>query len=313
MVLRDATVACVDAEHGERVVAAVRALDDVAVDSVSDRTFLLHRGGRIEVRPKLRIATRDDLSMAYIPGVARVCNALHDDRDNAWTLMIKGSTVAVIADGTVVLGLGDIGPEAAMPLIEGYAILFKEFAGVDAFALCIDTKDVDAIAEFVKAAAPTFGGMHRGGANLTQRAARWRNARMPRDRRGTADEVLAGADVLIGVSGPETVTATGRSDYPNQINNVRVSPGIFRGALEVRAHTINEVEARPGPRDRIRHSRAWAARRLHRSQRVQSAGQRRGRGRGRGSRRDQWRREARPAGGTTGRGGAQRRSARLRE
>ena len=364
-VVRDVTAACVDAEHGERVVAAVRALDGVTVDSVSDRTFLLHKGGKIEVRPKVAITTRDDLSMAYTPGVARVCNAIHEDREKAWALTIKGSTVAVVSDGTAVLGLGDIGPEAAMPVMEGKAMLFKEFGGVEAFPLCIDTKDVDEIVAFVKAAAPTFGGVNledisaprcfeierrlraeldipvfhddqhgtavvvlaallnalrvvdkrpedvqvvivgAGAAGLAcadivlahgvrdlvvcdsrgalypgrahldaERSALAERTNSDR-RRGRADEVLAGADVLIGVSGPGAVSpagvrtmapraivfamanptpevspaevrddvaiiATGRSDYPNQINNVLAFPGIFRGALGVRARTINE-------------------------------------------------------------------------
>jgi malate dehydrogenase (oxaloacetate-decarboxylating) len=364
-VVRDITVACVDAEHGERVVAAVRGLQDITVDSVSDRTFLLHKGGKIEIRAKVPITTRDDLSMAYTPGVARISSAIHEDPAKAWALTIKGNTVAIVSDGTAVLGLGDIGPEAAMPVMEGKAMLFKEFAGVDAIPLCIDLKDPDAIVGFVKAAAPSFGGVnledisaprcfeierrlraeldipvfhddqhgtavvvlaalvnalrvvdkraedtrvvmvgagaagvactdillahgvadvvvcdrrgaiHRGRDHLdTERTAL--ADRTNRDnRRGTADEALAGADVLIGVSGPGAVSAqavrtmapgavvfamanptpevqpeairddvaivaTGRSDYPNQINNVLAFPGIFRGALDVRAGEINE-------------------------------------------------------------------------
>ena len=139
---------------------AVRELDGVRVDSVSDRTFLMHKGGKIEVNSKLPLKTRDDLSMAYTPGVARVSMAIHEDPAKAWALTIKGNTVAVVSDGTAVLGLGDIGPEAAMPVMEGKAMLFKEFAGVDAFPLCLDTKDVDEIVAFVKAAAPTFGGIN---------------------------------------------------------------------------------------------------------------------------------------------------------
>ena len=131
-VVRDVTVACIDAAHAQRVVNAVRALEGVKVASVSDRTFLLHKGGKIEITPKVAIKTRDDLSMAYTPGVARVSAAIHDDPDSAWTLTIKGNTVAVVTDGSAVLGLGDIGPGAAMPVMEGKAMLFKEFAGVDA-------------------------------------------------------------------------------------------------------------------------------------------------------------------------------------
>ena len=355
-VTRDVTVACGDADHAEAVVRAVRALEGVKVDSVSDRTFLMHKGGKIEVRSKLPLKTRDDLSMAYTPGVARVCMAVHEDRAKSWALTIKGNTVAVVSDGTAVLGLGDIGPEAAMPVMEGKAMLFKEFAGVDAFPLCVDTKDVDEIVTFVKAAAPAFGGINlediaaprcfeierrlraeldipvfhddqhgtaivvlaallnalklvgkrpedvtvvvvgagaagvacteimlaqgvgdvivcnRKGALVEGDLAQRTNKRR---LRGSADEVLAGADVVLGLSGPGgfsasavrtmaddaivfamanpipevqpedvqgdvAVMATGRSDYPNQINNVLAFPGVFRGALDVRARTIDE-------------------------------------------------------------------------
>src|SRR4051794_29679783 len=364
-VTRDVTVACIDAAHGERVVTAVRALEGVKVTSVSDRTFLMHKGGKIEITPKVPIKTRDDLSMAYTPGVARVSSAIHDDPAKSWALTIKGNTVAVVSDGTAVLGLGDIGPAAAMPVMEGKAMLFKEFAGVDAFPLCVDTTDVDEIVAFVKAAAPTFGGINlediaaprcfeierrlraeldipvfhddqhgtavvvlaallvalrlvgkraqdvavvvvgAGAAGLActeimlahgvgdvivcdrdgalRPGAEHMDAeqaalveRTNRGRlRGTADEVLAGADVMVGLSGPGAVSpaavrsmardaivfamanpvpevrpeeirddvaimATGRSDYPNQINNVLAFPGIFKGALDVRARTINE-------------------------------------------------------------------------
>ena len=363
--VRDVTVACVDSAHAEAVVRVMRELEGVRVDSVSDRTFLMHKGGKIEVNPKVPIKTRDDLSMAYTPGVARVCMAIHEDPAKAWALTIKSNTVAIVSDGTAVLGLGDIGPEAAMPVMEGKAMLFKEFAGVDAFPLCIDTEDVDQIVAFVKAAAPTFGGINledisaprcfeierrlrseldipvfhddqhgtaivvlaallnalrvvgkraedirvvvvgAGAAGLAcadimlahgvddvvvcnRRGALYAGAEhLDADRaalaertnkrglRGTADEVLVGADVLVGVSGPGAVSTaavrrmapgaivfamanpepevhpeevrddvviigTGRSDYPNQINNVLAFPGIFKGALEVRARTINE-------------------------------------------------------------------------
>jgi malate dehydrogenase (oxaloacetate-decarboxylating) len=365
-VIRDLTVACGDSSHAEAVVRAVRAVDGVSVDSVSDRTFLLHKGGKIEVTPKIPIRTRDDLSMAYTPGVARVSTAIHEDPAKAWALTIKGNTVAVISDGTAVLGLGDIGPAAAMPVMEGKCMLFKEFAGIDAVPLCVDTTDADEIVTFVKQAAPAFGGINlediaaprcfeierrlraeldipvfhddqhgtaivvlaallgalrvvgkrveditvvvvgggaagvacteimlaqgigdvivcdRDGAlvagdpalgpthaSLAERTNRHR-------RRGMANELLAGADVLLGVSGPGAVNAeavrsmgpdaivfamanpvpevqpeevrddvaimaTGRSDYPNQINNVLAFPGVFRGALDVRARTIDEA------------------------------------------------------------------------
>src|SRR6188472_4282476 len=159
-VVRDVTVACIDAAHAQRVVNAVRALEGVKVSSVSDRTFLLHKGGKIEITPKIHIKTRDDLSMAYTPGVGRVSSAIHDDPESAWTLTIKGNTIAVVSDGTAVLGLGDIGPEAAMPVMEGKAMLFKEFAGVDAFPICLDTRDADEIVDTVARLAPTFGGVN---------------------------------------------------------------------------------------------------------------------------------------------------------
>ncbi|MGI8714464.1 MAG: NAD-dependent malic enzyme [Solirubrobacteraceae bacterium] len=365
MVVRDVTVACADAAHGEAVVAAVRALEGVSVLSVSDRTFLLHLGGKIEVVSKVSVKTRDDLSMVYTPGVARVSLAIRDDPEKAWTLTIKGNTVAVVSDGSAVLGLGNVGPEAAMPVMEGKAMLFKELAGVDAFPLCIATQEVDAIVAFVKAAAPTFGAinlediaaprcfeverrlaaeldipvfhddqhgtaivvlaallnalrvvekdpaeirvvvvgagaagiacarmvlahgvprvvvcdvdgvLYAGRPGLDPERAAFAALTNPDGVRGTADELLAGADVLIGVSGPGAVTAaavrsmapraivfamanpepeirpeevrddvaiiaTGRSDYPNQINNVLAFPGVFRGALDVRATAINE-------------------------------------------------------------------------
>jgi len=364
-VVRDVTVACVDSAHAEAVVRAVRDVEGVRVDSVSDRTFLMHKGGKIEVNPKVSIKTRDDLSMAYTPGVARVSMAIHEDPAKAWALTIKSNTVAIVSDGTAVLGLGDIGPEAAMPVMEGKAMLFKEFAGVDAFPLCIDTKDVEEIVAFVKAAAPTFGGVNledisaprcfeierrlrseldipvfhddqhgtaivvlaallnalkvvdkraqditvvvvgagaaglacadmmlahgvgdvivcnRGGTlyagaeQLDPDRAALAARTNKHGLRGTADDMLRGADVLVGVSGPGAVSAaavrrmapgaivfamanpvpelppeevrddvaiiaTGRSDYPNQINNVLAFPGVFKGALEVRARTINE-------------------------------------------------------------------------
>src|SRR5213075_210076 len=124
------------------------------------RTFLMHLGGKIEVRNKIPIRTRDDLSMAYTPGVARVCLAIRDDRERVFSLTVKQNTVAVVTDGTAVLGLGDIGPEAALPVMEGKAVLFKEFGGVDAFPICLDTTDPDEIVRTVEAIAPVFGGIN---------------------------------------------------------------------------------------------------------------------------------------------------------
>jgi malate dehydrogenase (oxaloacetate-decarboxylating) len=364
-VVRDVTVACVDSQHGERVVAAVRELDGVTVASVSDRTFLMHKGGKIEVVPKVPIKTRDDLSMAYTPGVARVSRAIADDPEAAWALTIKGSTVAVVSDGTAVLGLGDVGPKAAMPVMEGKAMLFKELANVDAFPLCLDTTDVDEIVAIVRGVAPTFGGinlediaaprcfeierrlsaeleipvfhddqhgtaivvlaallnalrvvdkavedvrvvvvgagaagqacaqimlaegvrdmvvcdiggaLHLGRTDLSPTQRELAARTNPRGLTGDANAALAGADVVVGVSAPGSfsaeavrtmapgaivfamanpvpevqpeeiggdvaIMATGRSDYPNQINNVLAFPGVFRGALDVRARTIDE-------------------------------------------------------------------------
>jgi len=158
--VRDVTVHAASDDHLRTIVDSVRSVDGVEVEHVSDRTFLLHLGGKLEVVPRIPLKTRDDLSMAYTPGVARVCQAIAADRDAAWNLTIKRNTVAVVSDGTAVLGLGDIGPEAAMPVMEGKAALFKEFAGVDAFPLCLATTDVDEIVAICKAVAPTFGGIN---------------------------------------------------------------------------------------------------------------------------------------------------------
>ena len=382
--VRDVTVEAGDAEHLDRIVAAARALDGVEVEQVSDRTFLLHLGGKIEIVPKQPIRTRDDLSMAYTPGVARVCRAIADDPATVWNLTIKQNTVAVVTDGTAVLGLGDIGPEAALPVMEGKAMLFKEFGGVDAFPICLATTDVDEIVAAVTAIAPVFGGinlediaaprcfeierrlrevleipvfhddqhgtavvvlaallnalevvgkrleearivvtgigaagtavtdillaagahnivgcdregaLHPDDTSLDPAKAAYARRTNPDRVRGTADELLAGADVFVGVSAPgavgaeavrtmaadaivfamanpepevapeeivgaATVIATGRSDYPNQINNVLAFPGIFRGALDVRASAVTEemklaaaeAIARSIPRDEL--------------------------------------------------------------
>jgi malate dehydrogenase (oxaloacetate-decarboxylating) len=364
--IRDVTVSAADSDHGQRIVDAVRAVPGVEIVNVSDRTFLMHLGGKIEVHNKVPVKTRDDLSMAYTPGVARVCMAIHADPDKARTLTIKQNTVAVVTDGTAVLGLGDIGPRAAMPVMEGKAMLFKEFAGIDAWPLCLDTKDTDEIIAIVKAIAPGFGGinlediaaprcfeiegrlrreldipvfhddqhgtsvvvlagllnaarvvgkpledmrvvlvgvgaagvavskllmdagvrdivgcdregaLHPGKKGLTAIKKWYARNTNPRRFDGTADEALRGADVFLGLSGPGAVSveavktmapdaivfamanpepevrpeeieghvrviATGRSDYPNQINNVLAFPGIFRGALSASATAINEA------------------------------------------------------------------------
>ncbi len=160
VLLRDITVDATGAEHWDEIVGALAALDGVTVVDTTDRTFLLHIGGKIEQHNKSPLKTRADLSMAYTPGVARVCMAIHDDPDKAFQYTIKRNTVAVVSDGTAVLGLGDIGPRAAMPVMEGKAMLFKEFANVDAFPICLDTKDPDEIVAAVKQIAPTFGGIN---------------------------------------------------------------------------------------------------------------------------------------------------------
>jgi malate dehydrogenase (oxaloacetate-decarboxylating) len=363
--VRDVTVLAENAEHLERIAAAVRATPGVEVEHVSDRTFLLHLGGKIEVVPKAPLKTRDDLSMAYTPGVARVSQAIAAEPDAVWNLTIKRNTVAVVTDGTAVLGLGDIGPEAALPVMEGKAMLFKEFGGVDAFPVALATTDVDEIVAAVRAIAPVFGGINledisaprcfeiedrlreeldipvfhddqhgtaivvlaaflnalrvvdkrpedvkvvvtgvgAAGVAVTRilreagvsrivgcdrRGALWRGrpglegvkadyaeATNPDGEQGSPDDVLAGADVFIGLSTPGAVSvegirrmadgavvfamanptpevapediadlaeviATGRSDYPNQINNVLAFPGVFRGALDVRATAVTE-------------------------------------------------------------------------
>ena len=368
--VRDITVAAGDQDHWDAIVAAIEACDGVHVVDTTDRTFLLHVGGKIEQRNKHPLRTRDDLSMAYTPGVARVCAAIAEDRAKAFQYTIKRNTVAVVSDGTAVLGLGDIGPHAAMPVMEGKAMLFKEFAGVDAFPICLDTQDTDEIVRAVELIAPAFGGINledvsaprcfeieerlkvsldipvfhddQHGTAIVVLAAllnackltgrqlpslrvvvfglgaagvavtkilmsagvtdivgvdsrgalhverddyadgsinpmkRWYAEITNADRRnGGPADLLEGADLLIGVSGarvvpasalermnadpmvfamanptPEVspeeaaphvrIMATGRSDYPNQINNVLAFPGIFRGALDVRAPRITE-------------------------------------------------------------------------
>src|ERR671935_1834472 len=158
--VREFTIDARDRRHWERIMRAIGSTRGARVLSYVDRTMAMHRGGKIEQHNKYPLKTRDDLSMAYTPGVARVCQEIASDRSKAFEFTIKKNTVAVISDGSAVLGLGDIGPAAAMPVMEGKAMLFKEFAGVDAFPLCLDTKDVDEIVTIVKAVAPTFGGIN---------------------------------------------------------------------------------------------------------------------------------------------------------
>jgi malate dehydrogenase (oxaloacetate-decarboxylating) len=374
VLLRDITVDAADASQWDRITGALDAIEGVSVVDTTDRTFLLHMGGKIEQHNKTPLKTRADLSMAYTPGVARVCEAIHADPDKAFQYTIKRNTVAVVSDGTAVLGLGDIGPRAAMPVMEGKAMLFKEFAGVDAFPICLDTKDPDEIVAAVTAMAPTFGGINledisaprcfeiedrlkealdipvfhddqHGTAIVTLAALlnackltgkkledlrvlvigmgaagvavskilmesgvrdivgadsrgvlstaradyqdgsmpgikRWyAEASNPEGLQGTPADVIDGMDLLIGVSGakvfpaealarmakdamvfamanptPEVapeeaapyarIVATGRSDYPNQINNVLAFPGIFRGAMDVRSPKITEAMKR---------------------------------------------------------------------
>ncbi len=363
--IRDITVNARDSEHGEQVVAAVDDLPEVTVINVSDRTFLVHLGGKIEVRSKMQLRTRDDLSMVYTPGVARVCRAIAQNPERAFNLTIKRNTVAVVSDGTAVLGLGDIGPEAAMPVMEGKAALFKQFADVDAFPICLDTKDTDEIVQTVKNIAPAFGGInledisaprcfeieerlkqeleipvfhddqhgtavvvlaalinalkivgkkiedlrivvngvgasgvacakimlsagarnivgcdstgivHEGREGLNPAKEWFAQHTNPEGRTGDLSDAVRGADLFLGLSAPNVLSvehlqtmnedpivfamanpdpeirpevamghariiATGRSDYPNQINNVLCFPGIFRGALDVRAREIDE-------------------------------------------------------------------------
>ena len=364
-VVRDVTVNVSSDVIGNDVRRAVEAIEGVRVQSISDATFLAHIGGKIRIEPKIPVKTRQDLSIVYTPGVARVSMAIAADPHKAFTLTIKRNTVAVVTDGTAVLGLGDIGPLGALPVMEGKAMLFKQFADIDAFPICLDTKDVDEIVETIVRIAPTFGGinledisaprcfeverrlierldipvMHddqhgtavvilaalinaarvvdkriedlqvvvsgsgaagtatikmlldagvrdvipvdRAGAlNRTDRYdnPHWRwlaeNTNVE-NRKGTLSEVLAGADVFIGVSAPGILTpddikkmgrdpivfamanptpeimpdaaapyvaviATGRSDFPNQVNNLLAFPGIFRGALDVRAKKITD-------------------------------------------------------------------------
>ncbi|WP_447980538.1 malic enzyme-like NAD(P)-binding protein [Candidatus Nitrospira bockiana] len=365
--VRDVTFDVQSEEHGARVVARLNALDDVTVVSVSDRIFLLHMGGKIRVESKLPLKTRNVLSMVYTPGVGRVAEAIAKDRHKASVFTTKGNSVAIVTDGSAVLGLGNLGPYAALPVMEGKAMLFKELAGIDAWPICLATQDTDEIVRIVQGIAPSFGGinledisaprcfeiedrlkasldvpvMHddqhgtavvilaalrnalkvvekriesvrvvvnglgaagltccqillaagvsqlvgvsRQGIVLSGEPDRLRTCRdrlgscIEHERpKGTLQDALRGADVFIGLSVGNVLTpadldlmapdrivfamanpdpeippaqglaharifATGRSDYPNQINNALAFPGMFRGALDVEAREINEA------------------------------------------------------------------------
>jgi malate dehydrogenase (oxaloacetate-decarboxylating) len=361
----DIVVDCRSESHQREILTAIEGIDGSEVLAWDDRTFTMHQGGKIEVLPLAKVGDRDDLSMAYTPGVARVCKAIEAEPRQVHDLTIKKNTVAIVTDGTAVLGLGDIGPEAALPVMEGKALLFKEFAGVDGFPICLDVSGADEIVETVQRIAPVFGGINlediaapqcfevearlkelldipvfhddqhgtavvvlaalenalkivdkkmidlnvviagvgaagvaiskmlieagvahvigtdRQGAIWDGRgelnpAKQWFAENTNPDRiRGSLADVMAGSDVFIGVSGPGLLTAddvrtmgsdpivfamanpdpeirpeacegiaavvaTGRSDFPNQINNVLCFPGIFRGALDAGATAITE-------------------------------------------------------------------------
>ena len=160
IMVRDLTVNASNVAHGQEIVARVRQISGVRVANVSDPTFLLHLGGKLEVHSKTPLRTRNDLSMAYTPGVARVCMAIYDDPGSVWTLTVKGNTVAVVTDGTAVLGLGDIGPLASMPVMEGKAVLYDRFVGLSATPILVDTKDPEEFIQTVEKVAPSFGGIH---------------------------------------------------------------------------------------------------------------------------------------------------------
>jgi malate dehydrogenase (oxaloacetate-decarboxylating) len=366
VVVRDITVLCRNEDHGAEVVEAARSVPGVEVRSVADRVFEIHQGGKIDIAPRVPLRSRDDLSMAYTPGVGRVSSAIADDPDRVWELTIKGNSVAVLTDGTAVLGLGDIGPEAALPVMEGKAILFKEFAGIDAYPVCVRVQGPDELVAVAKAIAPGFGGinledvaapacfeveerlrdeldipvfhddqhgtavvvlgallnaarvvgkplgdlrvaflgmgaagvactkllleagvgdvigadrkgvLHPARQDHLSPQKRWIAHHTNRDHvAGGIADALRGADAFVGVSGPGlvepswlaamadraivfalanpvpevmpeemppnvAVVATGRSDYANQINNVLVFPGFFRGLLDSRARHVDE-------------------------------------------------------------------------
>ncbi|MFH1737482.1 MAG: malic enzyme-like NAD(P)-binding protein [bacterium] len=366
ILVRDLTVMARDRQHEREIVEATKSVQGVKVRRVSDKVFLMHLGGKIRVENKVPVKTREALSMAYTPGVARVCEAIAEQKELAYNLTIKRNSVAIVTDGTAVLGLGDIGPEAAMPVMEGKAMLFREFGEIDAFPICLNTKDSDEIVRCVECIAPGFGGINledisaprcfeieerlrksldipvfhddQHGTAVVVLAALLNSVKIvekkmedlkavvlgvgaagvactkmlmaagvknivgcdrvgivckgrtqsmnfakewfaehtnPENLQGDIAVAAKGADLFLGLSGPDTfpesalksmandsivfalanpvpeiapeiamqharIVATGRSDYPNQINNVLCFPGMFRGALDVHAREINE-------------------------------------------------------------------------
>ncbi len=364
--IRDYSIECSSTEHADQIVRAAGRLEGLTIHSVSDDTFRMHQGGKLEIASRVALKTRADLSMAYTPGVARICKAIAEEPGRSFDLTIRGNCIAVVSDGSAVLGLGNIGPEAALPVMEGKAILFKQFAGVDAFPICVDTQDTEQIIDLCRGIAPTFGGInledisaprcfeieerlrreleipvfhddqhgtavvvlaglinalkltrkalgeikvvvagvgaagvactrimkdhgvknlvvcdskgaiHSGRSFGSNRVKEWvARHTNPDGETGALTDVIKGADMFLGVSAPGIlgrrdiesmnsgaivfamsnpdpevppeeihdvvgIMATGRSDYPNQINNVLAFPGIFRGALNARARTINE-------------------------------------------------------------------------
>lgn len=365
-IVRDVTVNARDEGHEKEIVKSIKEIDGVKVLRVMDKTFFAHQGGKIEIHNRIPVKNRDDLSKVYTPGVARVCMDIYENKEHAYRYTIKGNSVAIVTDGSAVLGLGNIGPEAAMPVMEGKAMIFKEFAGIDAFPIVLSTKETEEIISTVKYISPTFGGINiedisaprcfeieerlrkeldmpvihddqhgtavvvlaslinvsrllrrdiqrfrvvvsgagaagtattllllaygikdivvcdRAGAIYAGRKEDMNHYKRLLARKtnlkkikGRISDAMKGADIFIGLSAPNIITpddikrmskepvvfalanpepeiapeeafpivkvlATGRSDYPNQINNALGFPGIFRGLLDVRARGVNE-------------------------------------------------------------------------
>ncbi|MEK7197583.1 MAG: malic enzyme-like NAD(P)-binding protein [Nitrospirota bacterium] len=365
IMVRDVTVNARDESHEKEIVESVKKLEGVKILHVSDRTFLLHHSGKIEIHNKVPVKNRADLSMVYTPGVARVCMAIHHDKEKAYRFTLKRNSVAIVTDGSAVLGLGDIGPEAALPVMEGKSMLFKEFANIDAFPLALSTRNSEDIIKTIKFISPAFGGInledisaprcfeieerlkkeldipvfhddqhgtaivvlaalinaskvvkkglsglkivisgagaagtacckillnvgikdiiicdkagiiHKGRKENMNPMKNWLSENTnPGMLKGSLSDAMKGADVFIGVSAPDVITssdvkdmasdpivfalanpepeiapedalpharifATGRSDYPNQINNMLCFPGLFRGLLDIRAREVN--------------------------------------------------------------------------